>query len=132
MMAKTQRTQERIGTEERFVGVGAPAPMTTAKLVECNDNHDDVDAGREAVFAVAHRQGVVQNDADEREREAMNVLYLTADGTRACERWYLGAGPEDFREVDRAFPADEPELEPAGENARRFAPIVREHPEVEG
>ena len=131
MSTKTLQRKESTGSEERFVGVSAPAPMTVEKLLECNDVHDDVDDGEAAVFAVAHRQGVVQNDAEEYEREAMNVLYLTADGERACERWYLGAGPEGLSEVDRAFPADESEMEPTGERAQRFAPIVQDHPEVD-
>ena len=116
----------------RFVPLDAPAPMTHAKLLDCNDVHADVGAGEAAVFAVAHRQGVVQRDADEFECEAMCVLYLTADGERAVERWYHEVAPDEFERVDRAFVAPLDDLMPIGPNARRFAPIVRRHPEVDG
>ena len=117
--------------DERFVPVGAPAPMTTEKLVECNDVHDSADAGEAAVYAVAHQQGIVQSDVDEYEREAMNTLYMIADGEQAVERWYLGDGPEDFSAIDRAFVVDIDELTPTGKAAQRFVPITRRHPEVE-
>lgn len=78
-----------------------------------------------AVFAVAHQQGIVQRDADAYEREAMNVLYLTADGEHACERWYLGTEPTTFSEVDRAFPVDTHTLEPTGERAPSVSPRSR-------
>ena len=132
MSTKTLPTEEYIdNADERFVPVSAPSPMITEKLLEATDVHADVDDDQEAVFAVAHQQGVVQRDADEYEREAMNVLYLTADGEQAVERWYLGAGPEDFLDVDRAFVVDETDLEPTDINARRFAPIVQTHPEAQ-
>ena len=117
--------------DERFVPVSAPSPMTTEKLLEATDVHDDVGTSEAAVFAVAHQQGLVQLDADEYECEAMNVLYLTANGKQAVERWYLSDGPEDFSSVDRAFVVDEADLMPTGKHARRFAPITRRHPEVE-
>ena len=118
-------------TDERFVPIDAVAPMITEKLVECNDVHDSADAGEAAVYAVAHQQGVVQRDVDEYEREAMNTLYMTADGEQAVERWYLGEGSEDFSAIYRAFVVDEVKLTPTGKAARRFAPITRWHPEVE-
>lgn len=118
------------GTDaRRFAPTGAPAPMTDAKLARCRDRDgDEPDAAERAVFAVAHQAGVVQDDTREREYEAVSVLYLTADGEHACERWY--AHPDGFDRVDRAFVVDASELEPTGEHARRFAPIVQHHPEV--
>lgn len=129
-MSQSHRAgQVSSGTDrEQFSPVGAPAPMTTEKLRACHDVHDDVDADQAAVYAVAHRRGVVQNLATQTEYEALNVLYLTADGEQACERWY--ARPDGFEAVDRAMVVDVAELEPAGEPAKRFAPIVTEHPEV--
>lgn len=115
---------------DRFVPNDAPAPMTPAKLIACHDVHGSADEGEVAVFAVAHQQGVFQNTQREEEDEAMCVLYLTADGEQACERWFRGADPEHFEDVDRAFIATESEVSPVGEMGKRFAPVVREHPEV--
>ena len=132
MSTKTLLTEEHIDkADERFVPVSAPSSITAEKLLEATDVHADVDDDQETVFAVAHQQGVVQRDADKYEREAMNVLYLTADGEQAVERWYLGVGPDDFSDVDRAFVVDEADLEPTGINARCFSPIVQTHPEVQ-
>ena len=105
--------------------------MTTEKLLQCNDVHgsDDED-GKVAVFAVAHQQGVLQDFERETDRDAMAVLYVTADGERACERWYPKVLDGEFWQVDRAFIADEENLDPIGENGRRWAPIAQKHPEV--
>jgi len=135
-MSTTNPTvKEHVGlaAEDDYVPVEPPAPMTVEKLIECNDVHDSDDADDErAVFAVAHQQGVVQNVREEREHEVMGVLYVTADGEQAVERWYHGVTPDHFEEVDRAFVAHVDALEPTGDRARQFAPVVHKHPEVDG
>ncbi|REA00213.1 hypothetical protein DEQ92_20385 [Haloferax sp. Atlit-6N] len=104
--------------------------MTEAKLRACNQVEASDDGDHEvAVFAVAHRHGVIQNPVRKTERDGEAVLYVTADGERCTERWYPILEGE-FEEIDRAFIADERDLDESGSGARRFAPIVQEHPEV--
>jgi hypothetical protein len=131
-MSTTQPTHEGSTDPEnrRIVTPNAPAPMTAEKLAQCADpDHLDVDADERAVYAVAHQQGVIQWLDDRREYEAMGVLYVSADGERAVERWYRAAAGE-FGAVERAFVADASELSPTGDAAKRYAPVVQRHEEV--
>ncbi|RDZ96895.1 hypothetical protein DEQ92_21425, partial [Haloferax sp. Atlit-6N] len=117
---------------QEFVSITAPAPITDDKLTELSPPEHDLDAepdtGRRCV-AIAHQHGIVQDHADEREYEAHCVLYATLDGEWVCERWIPGIG-SDLSEIPRGFVAPVAGLSAAGENARRFAPIVQRHPEA--
>lgn len=102
--------------------------MTEEKLDLCEDAPDlDAGDGEVPVYAVAHRRGVVQNTARRREYEALAVLYVTADGERAVERWVT---PAELSATARALCVDESALSESGEGARTYAPIARKHPEV--
>ncbi|WEL29826.1 hypothetical protein HBNXHx_1720 [Haloferax volcanii] len=115
---------------DRFVPVGSVNPMTEAKLRACNQVEASDDGDHEvAVFAVAHRHGVIQNTIRKTDQDGEAVLYMTADGERCTERWYRVLDGE-FEEIDRAFIADGRHLDEADEVAKRFAPIVQRHPEV--
>jgi len=107
--------------------------MTRTKLDACRDPETNLfeiaDADERVAFAVAHRTGVAQDHTAQTEREALAVLYLTADGEQAVERWVWAAG-EQFERVDRAIVAPADALEPTDARTKRFAPIVREHPET--
>lgn len=134
-MSKSERAgQVSSGTDrpDQFAPVGAPTPMTEADLRACAQPNGPIAEDQRAVYAVARRTGVVYNAAAGREYEALNVLYLTADGEQAVERWYARTSPDALDAVDRAMAVDEAALTPAGEPARRFAPITQRHPEVEG
>ena len=127
---KSRLEQNRSDQGERFVPLEAPAPMTHQKLATARDQDVDVDDGQERVYAVAHLDGVVQRPADEYEVEARSVLYATEDGEQVCERWYLGADADGFDAIDRMDVVAGDDLEPIGERARRYSPIVQKHPEV--
>jgi len=118
---------------EQFAPVSPPSPMTESKLAECRQpdrNLFELSAADErVVFCVAHRHGAVQDHIERSERAAHAVLYLTADGERAVERWV--SGPiDDLSAVDRAMIVPADALVEADRAAKRFAPIVHRHPEV--
>ena len=122
----TTHARIEVGSEqERFVGVESPSPMTRDKLDQMQPPSDTVGEGETAVFAVAHQTGIVQYPADEREYEAIAVLYVTRDGEQVSEKW---VATSSLSEIERAAAVANADLEPAGENAKRFAPIVRRHP----
>ena len=133
MSANARRTEDSTATPDarRFTPVGAPAPMTDAKLAQCRTPRGEVDDDERAVYAVAHQHGIVQDERREDEYEAESILDLTADGKQAVERWVAGVDV-DFGRVDRAFAVAVDDLEPAGDAPQRFAPIVQRHPEVDG
>lgn len=118
---------------QQYVQLSAPMPMTAEKLTECRPPEHDLDAepksGRRVV-AIAHSHGIVQDHHDGREYEAHYVLYATFDGEHVCERWISGTR-DDLSRIPRGFVAPVQALDPIGENARRFAPIVQRHPEVD-
>lgn len=120
------------GDARRFTPTRAPSPMTSEKLAECRTPHGSIDEGERAVYAVAHQHGIVQDDPRGDEYEAEAVLYLTADGEQAVERWVAGTKHDVLAAVERAFVVDVAELEDAGDAVQRFAPIVQRHPEVDG
>jgi len=123
-MATTTVQSESV---EEFVTLQTPAPMTEAKLEQCDD---PVEADGQPVYAVAHQHGIIQNHRDERECEGLAVLYVTADGEQAVEMWFRRSGPRDFADAPRVSRATEDELSPTGEAAQKYAPIARKHPEV--
>lgn len=138
MSTQVPRQRESAGIKQAdFVPVDEPRAMDAEKLNACRETRacapGDAPDGRTAVYAVAHRQGVQQNHTTDDETEAMNVLYLTADGTHACERWYPREGPADFSNVDRAFGARDEDLSPVGPNVdNRWTHYPAQHPEVQG
>jgi len=111
--------------------VSAAAPMTDEKLAAAQDPDADLKGveGGVPVFAIAHRTVVVQEHEQEREHEALLVLYATRDGERVCERRFA-APAGSFGAVERAFIAPADALAPIREKAQRFAPVVQRHPEV--
>jgi len=115
---------------KRFVSLTTPAPMTAEKLSQCRDPQRDLEADDgQLVFAVAHQHGIVQQPRSETEYEAMCVLFVTADGEQAVEEW-IPATRGEFNRISRVSTATNDVLSSIGDNARRFAPIAREHPEV--
>jgi len=107
--------------------------MTEAKLADCRQPDRNLfeaaDADESVVFAVAHRHGVAQNFADERERAAQAILYATADGELVVERW-VDSAEGGLDRADRAMVVPADALMPADDAAKRFAPVVQRHPEV--
>jgi len=134
-MSTKHRTPDKGTTAaaEQFSPVAPPRPMTEPKLAACRQpdrNLFELAAADETVvFAIAHRHGIAQNFADERERAAQAVLYATADGEHAVERW-VDSHEGSLSEVDRAMVVQETALSPADGAAKRFAPVARRHPEV--
>jgi len=80
-------------------------------------------------FAVAARHGLVQDFERETEHEAHCVLYLTADGEYATERWVRGPA-DDCSNIKRVIAQPASLLADATGFAKRVAPAVRRHPEV--
>ena len=80
------------------------------------------------VFAVAYREGIVQNVAEQYEFEGLAVLFLTADGERVVEQW-VRATQSGLGDISRAFVCPTSKLDDADEHAKRFAPVVGRHPE---
>jgi len=107
--------------------------MTEAKLAECEQPDrnlfETADADERVVFAVAHRHGVAQNLVEERERAAQAVLYLTRDGEQVVERW-VDSAEGSLARADRAMIVPADALNAADDHAKRFAPVIRRHPEV--
>jgi len=107
--------------------------MTDDRLADCREPPTDpIEAAgpdERALFAVAYRNGLYQETGREIEWEANAVLYLTRDGQHVTERWITGTA-DDLSDVDRAFVARTADLQLADEHARRYATIVRRHPEV--
>jgi len=107
--------------------------MTETRLAACRQPDRNlfevVDDDQRVVFAVAFRHGVAQNHVEQTERAAHAVLYLTRDGEQATSRWVSGT-KDDLSAVGRAMIVPESALDPANDEAKRFAPITRRHPEV--
>jgi len=101
----------------------------------CEDRFAGLDetTGEIAVaFAVAVRPGrlvVDKPSVDSDIGAAVAVLYLTADGEHVVERHIQGS-PDDLGLVPRATVASLNALSPADAHAKRYAPVVRRHPEV--
>lgn len=138
MNVKPRNPTQSTDSDDRFVQLTYPMRLEADDLNECNEERieaTDTDAipdGEVAVFAVAHCQGIIQNDTTQQECEGMAVLYLTADGTGACMKQYAREGPEDFSAVDRAFVVSEAHVDPAPDAKvpRSIKRNVRRHPEV--
>jgi len=81
------------------------------------------------LFAVACRDGIAQDFTDEREFEALAVLYLTADGEAVVEK-HIRAIAGDREPIPRVITAPDEMLTRATGFATRIAPVVRRHPEV--
>jgi len=123
---RTERT-------EQFTDLSGIRVMTPERLAECRQPQRNLfelaDDSECVVFAVAYRDGLVQNIPEQYEFEARAVLYLTADGEQAIESWSR-ATKSDLRDVERATLAPEDKLTDADDHAKRFGPVVRRHPEV--
>lgn len=126
-MSATHRTQIEGTEEQRFVPTGEVVALDDERLREMAQPRGTADDDERLAFAVAYREGVFQDPRTETEFTALGVLYLTSDGEEACEKWVR---EHTLRNVDRGIIVAEDALEPTGENGRRYAPIVREHPEV--
>lgn len=127
-------TDTRLGIKPTTNGIEHQAleptkPMTESKLKQCDDQLREPRAHEERVYAVAHRQGLIQDFDDEREYEVMFVLYATEEGERMCLE-AIPAGAGDFNRVPRISVASDETLRPADDRVSKYAPIVQRHPEV--
>ena len=134
-MSTEHRAPDKGARRERFEPNSEPRPLTNSDLEACRQPNCDVvevaDTHQQAVFAVAVRDGILYADTPGRTLDLphVSVLYVTADGARATTR-RVPANPGELSLVNRVLIVDEHELQPATESAKRFAPVVRRHPEV--
>lgn len=122
-----QADKDQSNRTRHFVSLTTPTPIsegTLPRLAEPRTN--DVAGDGELAFAVAHQHGIVQDVADQREYEALCVLFLTADGSRAVERW-IPAAKNQLERVPRVTRAPDDMLRQA---AAGFADALALHPEV--
>ena len=111
----------------QFVSLTNPTPITEGTLPRLAEPRtNDVAGDGELAFAVAEQHGIVQNFADQREFEALCVLYLTADGGRAVEQW-IPAARNQLERVPRVTRAREDMLRTADCG---FTDALALHPEV--
>ena len=118
---------------ERFEPTAEPRPLTSADLEACrhpSGEPTDCAADKQAVFAVAVRDGVLHSSTPGRDLDQphLSVLYVTADGEQAFGKRVAAGGGLSL--VERALAVDRRELQPATDAAQRFAPVARRHPEV--
>jgi len=120
---------------DRFEPTAEPRPLTESDLGACRQPSRNLfelaESHERVMFAVAVRAGrlIVDTATVESDIQANAVLYLTEDGSQAVERHISGAS-DDLGLVPRAIVADRDALEAVGAAAKRFAPVVRRHPEV--
>jgi hypothetical protein len=110
-----------------FVSLTTPTAITEGTLPRLAEPRTGEVAGDgELAFAVAHQHGVVQDFSDHHEFEALCVLHLTADGSRAVELW-IPAARNQLERVPRVTRARADMLQSAGCD---FADALALHPEV--
>lgn len=128
-MSQTTRRNEEAGEaqEDRFTPVGGVERVDEPLLRRMNEPEKLVEDG-DAVFAVAYRSGVLRTPDDSHEYETACVLYLSADGRRAVERYFS----QGVTAAPRAciIPANKLyEAQPDG-SASPLADALEAHPEV--
>ena len=128
MSTKTPNGNKARGTEFQ--------PVDSKTIFDADDlaalrTPDDIatDDDTRLCFAVACRHGLVQDFERETEHEAHCVLYLTADGEYATERWVRGPA-DDCSNIKRVIAQPVSLLTEATGFADRIAPAVQRHPEV--
>jgi len=110
-----------------FVSLTTATPITEGTLPRLAEPRtNDMAGDGELAFAVAHQHGIVQDRGDQREYEALCVLYLTAAGSRAVERW-IPAAKNQLERVPRVTRAPADMLR---QTAAGFADALALHPEV--
>jgi len=122
-----QADKSQTNRTRHFVSLTTPTPITEGTLPRLAEPRtNDMAGDGELAFAVAHQHGIVQNIADAHEYEALCVLYLTADGSRAVEEW-IPAGHNQLERVPRVTRAREDMLTAADCG---FGEALALHPEV--
>jgi hypothetical protein len=114
-------------SSKHFVSVSEPTQLTEAALPRLREpHHNDTAGDGDLVYVVAWQHGVCQHRAEEREYEALCVLYLTPDGKRAVESW-IPAKPNKLERVPRVIRCREGLLCEADVD---FTESLTVHPEI--
>lgn len=106
------------GFETEFIALSDPNRLTAAQIDALDEPSDAPAAGETRYYAVARRDGCIRYGEGEYEvADGCSVLYLSADGSHAVERWYrVEAG--SFEGVDAVTNCDPATAEATGPAVR--------------